>query len=151
MSGVFTSNIVHVPSIKTLSETPNPALPTLCEGKEGLYSPIIFGANNNNNNNQVAADNNKDEVDLFGQLPMFSNGGGNNNINHGINIVAGEKQVHHGMFSGDDQTPPLDYSSLEEIKELIGTSNSTLNIFGDESKMSSTYNNNQEEKVILYY
>ncbi|KAK1392674.1 Blind [Heracleum sosnowskyi] len=150
MSSIFTSN-VHVPNIEALSEPPNPAMQNLCQGKEGMYSPIIMFGANNNNNIQVPV-NNKDEVDHFGQLPMFSiiNGGGNDNISHGISNVAGEKQVH-GLFDGDDQTPPLDYSSLEEIKELISTSNSTLNIFGDGSTkmMSSTYN--EEEKVILYY
>ncbi|KAL8125991.1 uncharacterized protein LOC141717044 [Apium graveolens] len=151
MSGIFTSNIVHhVPIVQTLTEPPNPAMQNLYQGKEGMYSHItMFGANNIN---QVPAVNNKDEVDHFGQLPMYSNGVGNNKINnHGINNnIGGEKQVH-GWFNGDEQTPPLDYmSSLEEIKELISTSNSTLGIFGDQSKTMSTYNN-EVEKVSLYY
>lgn len=150
MSSMFTSN-VHVPNIETLSEPPDhpAAMQNLCEGKEVMYSPVImFGANNQAADHCRSSDgsnfNNKDQVDHFAQLLMFSNGGGNINVGE-------ETQAANELFSGDNQTDlPLNDNNLEEIKQLISTSNSNLNIFGDdEGKM--TYIEEEKEKVIMYY
>ena len=116
-------------------------------------SPIImFGANNQAAANGSSSDggnsSNKDQVDHFGQLLMYPNRGGHSLID-GINVVAGGKQV---LFSGDDETAPLDYNSLEEIKQLISaTSNSNLNIFGNINESNKMMPYNQEEKVGSYY
>ncbi|KAL1822694.1 hypothetical protein ACET3Z_009472 [Daucus carota] len=160
ISSVFPPN-VHVQNTETLSTgPPDPAMQNLCHGggvichgKEVMYeSPIImFGANNQAAANCSSSDggnsSNKDQVDRFGQLLMYPNRGGHNIID-GIN-VAGGKQV---LFDGDDGTPPLDYNSLEEIKQLISTtSNSNLNIFGDINESNRMMPYNQEEKVGSYY
>ncbi|WOG91279.1 hypothetical protein DCAR_0310527 [Daucus carota subsp. sativus] len=146
---------VHVQNTETLSTgPPDPAMQNLCHGGGVMYeSPIImFGANNQAAANGSSSDggnsSNKDQVDHFGQLLMYPNRGGHSLID-GINVVAGGKQV---LFSGDDETAPLDYNSLEEIKQLISaTSNSNLNIFGNINESNKMMPYNQEEKVGSYY
>ncbi|KAG5584487.1 hypothetical protein H5410_044921 [Solanum commersonii] len=69
--------------------------------------------------------------------------------NNGV-ISEGEKLISGNNGSGchvDEQQNPLDYSSLEEIKDLISTNHVTCN----SNSFLLDHEIKTEEKVMMYY